>query len=418
MNVVRRNIDRIPIEVKATCLITLLTFARFIRVAPTTIGSYIAEQYLISYKYGFIARGFMGTLLSGFPYLPLGALYLIGLLVEFVMTIIFLWFIYKGLCMVQENKKVYIACFAIIFAASPMAPAFTYAIHNFGRFDAILIGIAMLQAFLLLKPSLKKGILVCALSFIAILIHPIYVFSYFIVSELILLYVFAKENKKNTWLILFLTNTIIVCGMFLLFEYVRMVGPEWTQESMYNDMQARTNFDLGENFYGYLNDWYFGTVDSQMTNTVRPFEHQPLLLFMTICFMLPYEIVCIRAWWKGLKESSNHKIKFFFLCAILAFVATIPAFAIQIDYGRWCASYYLSQGVVFLYLLFVEDQYVHEICVDIMVWSKNNVLLAFSCLIYCVTLGWFKDISMIELTGNGYTFFKNLYELITGIIIG
>lgn len=396
-----------------TLVIMFMMLIRFFQLAPTKIAGYPAEQYLISYKYGFIARGLMGTLLGQIPYMSIGFLYLIGLLVELFMSIAFLLFLRTGLKHLSGKRRTMAFVLAVILTMSPMSPAFTYAINNFGRFDAILIMLAALQCLVLLKGDSVSGIFLVLFSFLSILVHPIYVFTYFITGELLLLYRWSRDTKKHKyWLFLFILNTALVCGLFLYFESFRLTGSEWTADSMYANMQKRTDFDLGDNFRSYLTDWYFGDAFAQLLNTVKPFPVQPWLLLLTLFLMLPYDTVIVIFGRDGIKKAENVRRKIFSLCFLLSFIATIPAFVIQIDYGRWCAGYFFSQMMVVLFCYFDEDPLVTEFIENIKAWSFNHPEFAVACLIYMCSLGYFKDINTIDAVGNGHAFFSHLADVV------
>jgi len=253
------------------------------------------------------------------------------------------------------------------------------------------------------------------LSTIGILVHPVYTFTYFVVGELLLLYAWASDEprRKLAWIVLLTLNTFIVCSLFAYFEFMRGIDSGWTQDTMYADMQARADFDLGQNFYGYLNDWYFGTVNLQLSNTVKPFSSQPGQLLAVIIQMLPFDIVFIGTWIHGLKRKQNDKYrKSFFFCAIIAFIAAVPVFVLQIDYGRWCAGYYLSQGLLFLYLTFISDEDVTESSARIECWCRKHWVAAIVCLLYVSSLGVFKDIVTVDIIGKELEFFHTTISVI------
>lgn len=406
------------IEYEVVIITAVLLWIRLMRVAPVTIADYPAEQWLITYKYGFIARGFMGSLFSGFIYLAKADIYRIALLFEIVMTLAYLLFVYYLMDAVSYEKKIICGFAVIALTTSPMSPANTYSSNSFGRFDAIMITVVLFQCILMFKPSIFKGIGVILLSVVGILIHPVFVFTYFVVGCALLLYAATKRGNVLTWWILLLLNVLSVCGLFYYFEYIRPIGAGWTQELMYNDMQSRTDFDLGQNFYAYLKDWYFGTVDSQLAQGSRPFPVQPWLLLITVLFLLPYGFIYFWTWVKGYTDSIGGR-KFFFFCMLFSFCATIPVFIYELDYGRWCAAYYLVQFIVLLYIFAESNDVANYVFEKTEKWVVNgHRLVAIAAFLYGDTLGWFRDITLLEVTSNGVTFLSKLIETMKISIVG
>lgn len=311
---------------KYTVIIGILLLFRAMQYIPTYCSDYIGFQYLLSYKYGFISRGFVGSLLESIDFLSKGRLYFICLLVEISVTLLYLYFVHKVLKFLEGRKGVIVFVGICIFTLSPASIAYTYVINNFGRFDAILISIAILQSVILSYSSWKTGIAACVLSAIGIMIHPVFVFLYSPVAEVILLYkVFftGEKEERKKWILFFILNTLIIIVMFSIFHFMAFISERYTLESLYNALQKRTDIDL-TNCKVHLNDWYFSSAGELVNSAVRPFKSQMFTITFTMIFMFPYLYSLFTIWKKAMEVQKKSAGKLF--CFIAGSALTIKYF--------------------------------------------------------------------------------------------
>lgn len=389
-------------------VICALLIFRALSYLPIQCTNYVAFQYLLSYRYGFIARGLIGSIFDIIPFMSHSFITGICMCVEIALSLIFVLFVSVGLKRCNEKMKKILFLSICIIVMSPASPAFTYAINNFGRFDAILITITILQATLFVKKSRFYDLGIILLTIIATMVHPVFTFCYFCVSEALLFYDYIVHNTRRKALMLLL-NTVAIIVMFSGFHFVHFVSDAYNAETMFADLQSRTNVDISTSAQ-YVRDWYFNDAEGLLSNTVRPMPPQAITLGLSLLFMFPYIYAIFMIWKSGI---SNKQIcvrkRFMYFMMSISWITVIPAFVLEIDFGRWLAALFLSQFIIILALAFRNDENVLDGFATLKEKFRKRPILAMGIIAEAITLGVFRDISSLDISSN-------IYQLLTRLM--
>ena len=71
---------------------------------------------------------------------------------------------------------------------------------------------------------------------------------------------------------------------------------------------------------------------------------------MVCLLMMPLIVIFISLWRSAIKNCSSKIQKFILSLMMLAPIASIPAFVLTIDWGRWFAAVFITQFALILYL--------------------------------------------------------------------
>ena len=201
--------------------------AQAIRYFPFKFGGWNQIMLSFSYRYGFIQRAFLGTILdviSTVCHIPWGYMrYIYGIFTVSFYTILYFYIIYKAL----ENEKSADAKFFFkgLALAFFMGPGWVANYSNFALTDVWIEMCSLLAVYLLAKNKhVWLSVVVCC---IGVLIYPAYIFTYW---NLVLVFTFyqafmvsKKMNRKR--LVLLLVNLLCVGSLFVYVQFYAHVKP-------------------------------------------------------------------------------------------------------------------------------------------------------------------------------------------------
>lgn len=237
----KRLIEKYRLELAISVLL-FLYLALYVPTIDETI-SWCMMPYTLSYKYGFISRGFIGSIVRlVIPKLTLRHIYLIvafNTLLLCAMTVFFVNRI-KKLSGMGENAAFLFT--AMLFVVNPGSIAFLFYWGNFGRLDLYMILILLFSALLMLKGAFL--FLIPVMCVMGILTHQAFLFMYFPAVMALLLYLaWVKKNRYAK--IIFWVTGIVTCITFLYMQFFSSVEG-YDYASMVADIYATT--DIPEEF--------------------------------------------------------------------------------------------------------------------------------------------------------------------------
>jgi len=179
------------------------------------LTSFSEFQLLLNYKIGFIQRGLIGTL-----FLPIE--YFTPMHFEIIFAVFALIFVcvYLGFCVwiLHSNLDEKVSGYWILLMTFlPTNVGSFFKVLKYGNFDALMLSILMINAWLLVAK--KRGALFIStfLVMIAMLIHSLYAFYFFAGTFDLLIWLWWKTKKKS-YLIAAIIDTIIVISLLLYFN--------------------------------------------------------------------------------------------------------------------------------------------------------------------------------------------------------
>lgn len=304
--------------------------------------------FAFSYKYGFISRGFMGTLLllvnkiSPVDAMSYHTVYQMSMAAT-ILFFIMLFVLYAVLLYKVEEKQERTMQFFILILSILAFPEFL-TLENFGRLD-VYLAILMLACVIILLIE-KAEWLVIPLCALATIIHQGFVFMNINIILVMLLYkAFRCQGKiRKKYLVIFGITFLTVSALFLYFElFSHMNGQEIYDEVValakklsmdgesVNDSLLKHEI-LGEDVFAY--EWGFHILN---------YEETPLFLLM----FSPFILLGIGFFRRLCKALQTKEQKFIYGIVIAGAITVLPEAILKIDYGRY------SYAILFYYILMV-----------------------------------------------------------------
>lgn len=399
----RQFAEKYKIEILAGVFL-LLYLLTYIPTIDETI-SWCMTPYALSYKYGFISRGFVGAIIRIFiPNLTIKHIYFIIAANTVFLCGLTVYYVHRvANFSSQDTAGLYFTL--ILFIVNPGSIAFLFYWGNYGRFDLFMIVILMIAALLMVRN--KALFVIPILSVAGILIHQAYVFMYFPALVALLLYCgYVKGNRSAKWI--FWITGVTTCLAFLYMQFFSgVVGYDYS--SMMADIDATT--DLPAKFI--YDDMmvrleYFVSVFA----TIRAFVIEPLAknlikIASVFVFILPM-LVFFHNIWKDFM--SEQKCKLLWIIPWSGMIGMIPKFLMTNDYGRDFSALILSQFLMMFTLYMLKDSGMKKAIKNLSEKIKKNPLMYAGMLIYMGSLGKFEAANILGLSERVYVFLEKLFQ--------
>lgn len=353
--------------------------------------------YALTYKYGLIPRGLIGSLYALCNHvLPIDMYnYQSTIVVSAWATAFFFALLFYIYWLLLEKVEVeylrYMEGF-LVLASIVVFPMFL-TIHNFGRLDEYLFIISLLCLIILLK---DKGIwLIFPLIVAAGLIHVGFIFTN---SGLLFALIFRKavysESKKRRtqYGILFITSAVAIVGLFLYLEVFRSPisidgyeelyekaiqlsedGKSVSEELMQSELLLKDVSDLEAPWHLY------NRVETPIF----------LVLFSPYVYLL---IRFIMNYFRNKYEKNNPKNNVAVFVSLFGVMTLVPEFMFKVDYSRWffCGIFYYLFMIMFM---LAEGDRAAMLSLKQIVgrWKRKNIWCILLC-VYMLVFIPFKDL--------------------------
>lgn len=241
-------------------LVMLLYMIRFNLFSDFDVDDWIKSIWMIDYRYGFVNRGFLGTVLTLVTKIIFGSSvisdhYLLNFLkvITLLAGLVTIRWIWKLEDRINQNYKKQIQTILLIWILSPWF--YTFFLTNgstFGRPDIILMVCFLISCELIMEQ--KRWWLIPVLSIIGVATYQMYTIIYFPTIFVLMLEVYSIHRDKNCFKSLIL-NTIGTIGFtFVVFlkgnlagriskdEYYLMIQSKYTG---YLDQSMATAYPFG-----------------------------------------------------------------------------------------------------------------------------------------------------------------------------
>ncbi len=345
-----RSIRNTAVRLKYELIFLGIFAYYFIVFAPgitEVLHDYCVEFYFISYDFGFISRGLIGSLLAlVFPFLTQRALYLIISAVLILLSVLTAIFLGGLLRKSDKNLKHILAYLAVLFCINPASISFLFSWSNFGRFDAWLLLITLVCLWLITKN--KALFFVPVFCVAAVMIHQNFIFLYFPLIFILLTYRAAvtSRSRKNTTLCII--TGVLTCAGFVYFQFFGKI-PSLGMETALQMLQQRTDYPVS----GAPLQFEHYAPFSQHVDLLA--EKGPALLVKlagVLVIFLPLIVIFVKLWRGTLKSVTRSK--WLYIGFLLVPVAALPIF-ITIDWGRWLAHIIIAQFLLIFCLAAMND---------------------------------------------------------------
>lgn len=359
--------------------------------------------YAFSYKYGFISRAFMGTVLRvlnlilnlfiSYDLLTYQGIVYFSMLLNTIFIVMLMGLFY--LCLNTADEKLEKRLLALMFVFSIFAFPEYLTEQNFGRSDICMAMVTILGCYLLIKE--KWEYLIIPLSGIAVCIHQGYVLMFFNVLLVVLwCRIFDNEGRKRKkYIVIFAASFVLASVLFLYLNFFshqngREIYDEIYQiaSSLAHDGVVHTNLMiheiLGES--PFVNEW---------PEHVHNFQEFPVFVIL----MLPYLTIAFRFFKHTIREAKGiYKLKY--LAVAVGSATILPDLIVKIDYGRWMFSIVFYYFVTIFVLLAGKDEIIVRNFNREAERMRQKPALFMALLIYPVLFTPFKDVYICDLTND------------------
>ena len=366
--------------------------------------------FAFSYRYGFISRGFMGTMLE-----------LAGKLVGKDLMhyeTVFLWSAAATLlfyiCLFSFFQAVLAKCekqmrknqqYLIILTSVFAFPMFVTE-ENFGRLDVYLAILMLLCMTLLIRG--RGEWLVVPLCALGVLIHQGFVFMNVNIVLVLLFYKWLRNSggKKRYYFLLLALTFLAVSVLFVYFEFFSHVnGTDIYDEVVRNakhlakDGKTYSTALVNHEILGkgvFMDEWYF--------HKINYIETPQFLLFF-----LPYIFIAFSSGKRLWKSARSGTDKWICLAVLLGAWTVLPEFILKVDYGRYMYELVFYYLTVTLSLVALRDRQVSDMVSETAAGEKKRMCASLVLMMYPMILMPFYDVVISDLNvvfGRVFDFIK------------
>ena len=351
-------------------------------------NNYYLIHFLYTYDHGFVARGFVGEVLSWF-FETVSDELIKNVLTAFsaLLMISAVLCIGKALSKVRDDKHRFwiVAVVAVVIC---LLPASFRLYYTDIKSDKLLWAITL---FAVLLANKKHGVwLVPVLCVIATLVNPVFLFCSMILISIILLQEFYSKgfNTKNGIICAVSYVSMIALGVFAIISE-KQLGFS-TPAEMVDFYFSRYAGVLSEDLYnGFLTDALFDYFDP--ANVVLTKAYQLIFEewgkgsvcvadFIFLC--IPTYTVTVIFWKNCIKQEENKFQKFiFFLCAISPIVI-VPAIILSWDSSKYFYNNLIVQLSLLIYFVVQNNNTVMTVIRNACDFLRNHIIIAVNMLFY------------------------------------
>jgi len=288
---------------------------------------YAASHWALSYDYGLIRRGLVGTIMKVWiPIITIEDVHHTALIAYCIFLVFLLVAFYLLLRYKEKNGQLF--RLILIFLANPAT--ISLLASDLGRFDLFLIMITFLSMTLLL---LNRHVwLIPILMIMAMFIHEGFLIMYAptIAATIIFVYLWNKREKKILVTLVF-SAVSVVAALLVLYKYGR---PTLGYDEFSRLIQSRATFcvtplSTGECYFSIKDHYHLASSSLYDAEAIANF-------FVALLILSPVFLILLNLWSHVLRNcgAQCRVCKLFFL-ATLSGLMVIP---IATDYGRWLSA--------------------------------------------------------------------------------
>ncbi len=358
--------------------------------------------YALNYDFGFISRGFMGTLVRlVFPNLTIKHIYVIILFNVLLLSGLTLFFMHKILARAYDKSKTGILFLLALFLVNPGSVTFLFYWGNFGRFDMYLLMALIISSLLIIYNKFVWFIPFMCVG--AVMTHQAFVFQYF-PAILVLLFYSAYVLKRKYGVALFVTTLIPTCIMFIYMQFFSEIS--YTYEETMNLLNLTT--DLPEHYFTsdmmVRIEYYSSVFETFQVFVKEPLFRNVVKSLTFVVFLIPMIKIFVSLWKSFGKKQG-------LLCKLLPWfilVAEVPMFILTCDYGRDYAAIILCNFIVLFALYAMGDEGVVAGTEVLTEKIKADLPYYIFVLVLCAAIGKFTAADVGDFGHRFYTLLESI----------
>ena len=371
--------------------------------------------YLFSYEYGFIARGFIGTILDYIlKMIHWHLTYRGAMIVSGVATIVYfvsLFFLYatclKKTTDITTKKMLRIMIILVSIIAFPMFLTW----NNFGRLDEYLWILTIWALTLLVTEKVEW--LIVPICMVACLIHEGFVFtnSGIILAVLLWKVLTKSKQEQKKYLAIFI---ITFASLTVIFLYITF-GRHPIAQSGYDVIvsEAQRLADEGGNTKNF-NDAYSLLKSELLLQSVYQDEsawHRVNAIETPIAtiLLLPIIVLGIKILVTLTCKKETLRVNLANWTVALGVITVIPELVLKVDFGRWFFCIFMYYLLIFLVMMTMHNEQV--ICAVKTIYQKHETNDLWWCglFLYVLIFMPFRDVYISDVS-------TKILEVVTRII--
>lgn len=346
-------------------------------------------EMIMSYKFGFVRRGLMGTLALALSNIfgidRHDAIVRIQYAGEIILCLLItvLIFYLISLCKNETSQNTVIFLSAVFI----MLGGFGFYLYDWGEPDIYMASLTIIAVLLIV--SKRCIFLVIPISCICEMIHEGYALMFFPVVFALLFYFYCKEDdktkKKKYFVVLFLT-TLFTAVLFFYFYFFSTPIVNYSEEEILGEFKAvypKKLSDLLANNIKYI--WlgaenYALPLWKEGKPTFIFFYRMTDLMFWALA-VSPCLIYMLIIWLSRALNFKKNKHKWAELALFFSIIVVVPLFIVHSDIARWCYSLVFYEFVILSVITVKDEDY------TVRFFEKNKwinnwfVKLVFVCII-------------------------------------
>lgn len=332
-----------------------LAFLWYLKDCDSHMSFYNSTLYAFSYKYGFISRGFVGSVYQLLDMvLPIDmmkyqSVYYFSICMTVLFYIVLLLFLSKILKVTEHTQKHNVKLL-IAFLGIFMFPMFWTA-ENMGRIDIYFLLLVFLCVYLIMHEKLLWAVV--PLLAICMCIHQGFTFTS---ANLILVMLFykammAKQNNKK-YMKIFILSFVVISILFLYFEFGNHLRDTTMIETLITD--AKNLSASGNDYNETIIDHELlgqGVFAREKSYHICNMQETPVFLIL----FFPYILI---AWnfFRNLLRGTKGKERLAYLAVALGNLTLLPELILKVDYGRYAFFTFFYYIVIVMVLIALKDE--------------------------------------------------------------
>lgn len=378
--------------------VVLLAYLMYYIPVIDELTSWTITPYALNYDFGFISRGFIGSIIRlVIPNLTIKHIYIIILMNTLLLCGLTLYFMHKMLIKAYDESKSGIIFLLGLFLVNPGSVAFLFYWGNYGRFDMYLIASLIITALLLIYD--KCVWIIPFLCVGAVMTHQAFVFQYF-PAVLILLFYSSFVLKRKYGKSIFVFTLVATCAMFLYMQFFSEI--KYGYEDTMAILNATT--DLPAEYFEedmMVKIEYYSSVFETFVVFVRePFVRNVVKSVTMLVFLIPMIKILVEIWKNFVKSHKNIICK---SAPWFVLLAEVPMFVLTCDYGRDYAAIVLSNFVLIFALYAMGDEGMKAGVKELTEKMQQNPLYYGFVIVLCAALSKFTASDISDIGHRLYT---------------
>lgn len=361
-------------------------FGDFILNKSNYINSWVAPMYALDYSLGFGSRFFIGSVLRIIcgEYISSKEAYLFCEICMVILIILIAWMIDILINSMNEDIKSSVIFLVLMYICSPGALSGMWTEEKMGRLEnyTLLLVLIAVCLFERINTIWLKYIMITIISFVCFAIYQGYIFLYFPILFFVMLYdAFYSEREQKQKIYFNIFSIILNLGAFIVFQFFTYINCESYTE-MADILSQKTDFDISGSlefeYFMSISDAYKAMTENFILNK-SPREN----LFLIICLCIPVFCVVISIWLKSvqtLERKDTHR--FFYYLWGLSYIAFVPQFILNVDWGRWYIAITFYTFFSILYMSWKSNGEISISLEKLQNYIHNNKFWAVLILIY------------------------------------